>query len=350
MLINRRPEIDRFIERPPADFRAAVIHGRDHGMVRERGAKLAQAVTERPDDPFDTALLREADLQADPSRLEGELQAISMIGGRRLVRLQLTDEGGPHERTAAEALVRHLAGELNPEAFLIIETPALRKDSPLAKGSEKAAHCALIPCYEDEAGDLARLAREALATDGLSLDADALAMFAARLTGDRAVARREIERLALYLGPGSRRQASVADLTDFLGVEPEASLAEAALLAFGGRLGPAQAELRRASQAGEAGVAAVRVFGLHLQRLRRFSLARARTGDVRAAAKATGVFWKQEKEIARQAGAWSQERLSQVQARILAADIACKRAESPARLIAERLMLQVVEEARRLGL
>ena len=39
----------------------------------------------------------------------------------------------------------------------------------------------------------------------------------------------------------------VADLEDHLGVEPEASLAKAAEDAFGGKLGPAHAGLRRAA-------------------------------------------------------------------------------------------------------
>lgn len=350
MLLNRRPEVETFLKTPAAAVRAAVIHGRDHGLVQERGAQLAKAVTERPDDPFDSAQLTEDDLKADPARLEGELQAISMMGGRRLVRLRLIDDDGAAIRLAAEALGRHLAGELNPEAFLIIEAPALRADSPLLKAGKDHRACAVVPCYEDETGDLARLAREALAADGVGLDGEALAAFAARLPADRAVARQEIERLALFLGPGSRRQASLAELEGFFGVEPEASLGEAALHAFGGRLAAAQAELRRARGEGERGVAVVRAFGMHLQKLRRFALARAKGADAKAASKMAGVFWKQEREVARQATAWTAQRLGDVQARILAADLACKRAESPDDLLAERLMFQITEDARRLGL
>ena len=127
----------------------------------------------------------------------------------------------------------------------------------MRRAAEKHAAAVAIPCYEDEIGDLARMTREALAKDKLSLTSEALDIFVRRLPHERGVARREIERLALYLGPGSGAVGGAADLTDFLGVEPEASLADAAQDAFGGRLAAAHAGLRRAAQEGEGGPAAV---------------------------------------------------------------------------------------------
>ena len=47
-----------------------------------------------------------------------------------------------------------------------------------------------------------------------------------RLPRDRGVARQEIERLALYLGPGSGAQGDAALLDPSFGVEPGASLCE----------------------------------------------------------------------------------------------------------------------------
>lgn len=350
MILNRRPDIERFLAQPEAGIRAALIYGRDTGVVRDRANQLASKVCDRPDDPFDVALLTDGDLDADAARLEGELAAQSLMGGRRLVRLKLgTDKAGP-DRTATEALARHMAGELNPDAFFLVEAGALGRESSLRKAAEKAPGCAVIPCYEDEPGDVARLVRESLAKDGVSLSSEALAMFVARMPKERGVARQEIERLALYLGPGSGITATPKDLEDFLGVEPEASLADAAADAFGGRLGDAQAGLRRAAAEGEAGPAAVRAIGTYLGRLRRtLTLAKSGAG-LQEAAKASGVFWKNEREFLRQARAWTLAELDKLQPEVLAADRACKTAGSPDQLIAERLALQIAGRARRLGL
>ena len=160
MILSRRPDIERFLGQPDKAIRAALIYGRDMGVVRDRANQLCLKVCDRPDDPFDTALLTDVDIEVEAGRLEGELAAQSMMGGRRLVRLKLgSDKVGP-DRTAAEALARHMAGELNPDAFYLIEAGNLGRDSGLRKAAEKAAACACIPCYEDEPGDVARLVRE----------------------------------------------------------------------------------------------------------------------------------------------------------------------------------------------
>jgi DNA polymerase-3 subunit delta len=351
VILSKRPDIERFLAKPDPQIRAALIYGRDLGVVRDRASQLAGRVVERPDDPFDVAQLTDGDLVEDPARLEDALAAQSLMGGRRLVRLRFGGEKASADKLVAEALVRHAAGELNPDAFFLVEAGALGRDSATRKAAEKANGAAVIPCYEDEPGDVARLVRETLARDNLALNADALALFVARMPKERGVARQEIERLALYLGPGGGgAPATPADLEAFLGVEPEASLGDAAADAFGGRLGEAQAGIRRARQEGEAGPAAVRAIGQHLGKLRRVLTLHKSGAGLQEAAKAAGVFWKQEREFLRQARSWSLEELDRLQPEVLAADRACKTTGSPDHLIAERLALTVASRARRLGL
>jgi DNA polymerase-3 subunit delta len=349
MILRRRPDIERFLKSPGPEIRAALIFGRDMGVVRERATELTGHLTDRPDDPFDTAFLTEADLDAEPARLEEELAAFSMIGGRRLVRLRLGEATKP-ERTASEALSAHLEGKLNPDAFLLIEAGDLGRDSGLRKLAEKSDGSAAIPCYEDEVGDLVRFTREALAAENLALTAEAQQVFVQRLPHERGVARQEIERLILFLGPGSGATAGPKDLEDFLGVEPEASLAEAASEAFGGRLAAAQASLRRAAREGFGGAAAVRAMSGHLARLRRVAIAHQAGASIQEAVKGAGVFWKAEREASRQARAWTLAELDTTQPELFAADFACKQTGSPDELIAERLALSLAGRARRLGL
>jgi DNA polymerase-3 subunit delta len=349
MILSKRPDIERFLKEPGREVCAALLYGRDRGVVRERAEQLARKIAANPDDPFDVALLTDGDLD-EGGKLEGELSALSMMGGRRLVRLRLGgDKAGP-EKAAAEALTGHADGAFNTEAFFLIEAGELRKDSALRKAAEKANACAAIPCYEDEAGDIARMVRETLAKEKVGLDSQALDLFVARMPKERGVARQEIERLSLFLGPGSGVNATAADLEQFLGVEPEASLSDAAADAFGGRIGPAQAGLRRAAAEGEAGVAAVRAMGMYLAKLRRTLTLTLGGAGLAEAAKSSGVFWKQEREFLRQARAWTLPQLDAIQPEVLNADRACKQAASPDALIAERLALTIAGRARRLGL
>jgi len=350
VILSKRPDVERFLARPDPEVRAVVLYGRDRGIVRERAGGLAAKIVPNVDDPFDVALLTDGDLDSDGARLEGELSALSMMGGRRLVRLRLDEKAGP-DKQAAEALKAHLEGRLNPDAFFLVEAGNLGRDSALRKAAESAksgAYC--IPCYEDEVGDIARMVRETLSKDKVGLTSEALDLFVGRLPKERGVARQELERLALYLGPGSGAQATPADLEQFLGVEPEASLSDAAADAFGGRLGPAQAGLRRGWAEGESGPAAVRAMGMYAGRLRRTLTLHKSGAGLPEAAKASGVFWKQEREFLRQARAWTLPLLDEVQGDVLGADRACKQAGSPDALIAERLALGIAGRARRLGL
>src|SRR3989344_7343533 len=90
MILSKRPDIERFLGKPDPATRAPRIYGRDMGVVRARGHQLAGKLVPNPDDPFDVSLLTEQDLADDGGRLEGELAAQSLMGGRRLARLRPT--------------------------------------------------------------------------------------------------------------------------------------------------------------------------------------------------------------------------------------------------------------------
>ncbi len=168
MLLSKRAEVDRFLSAPTPEIRAVVIYGRDRAIVRERAEGLARKIAPRPDDPFDVAQVTEGDIDGAPGRLYDELAALSLMGGRRLVRLRLDDKAGP-DKIAAEALKSHVAGEFNPDAFFLIEAGALGRDSALRQAGEQRSVAVVIPCYEDEAGDVARLLRAGLAKDKVGM-------------------------------------------------------------------------------------------------------------------------------------------------------------------------------------
>jgi len=351
MILSKRPEIDRFLARPDAAVRAVLLHGKDRSGVAERAQVLGRTVVADLNDPFNVTLLTEGDIDAGDGRLEDALAAMSMMGGRRLVRVRL---GGSVksgvDKALAEALKQHADGAFNPDSLLVIEADALGRDSALRKAAEGAAGAAAIACYEDETGDVARMTREALAADKVGLTADALERFVARLPRERGLMRQEIERLALYIGPGSGRTLDLEGLEAHLGVEPDASLQDAALDAFGGRAEKAQGALRRAFAEGESAVSALRQLSLQLQKLRRIAVLTANGAGAKEAAKAAGVFWKQEAEMLRQARSWRLELLEEVHEALYAADAAVRSTGSPDQLLAERAVLEIAAKARRAGL
>ncbi|MDC7683032.1 DNA polymerase III subunit delta [Asticcacaulis sp. BYS171W] len=350
MKLVKRPEIEGFLKSPPRDVIACLIYGKDRGQVIERGEALARQIVPDVKDPFNVSILTDTDIDNDAARLEDELTAQSLMGGRRLVRLKFFSEKAALDKQVAAALKAHAAGEFNREAFFLIEAGGLGGDSATRKLADADKAVASIACYEDETGDVVRMARETLAKNEVALTPDAMDIFAARLPRERGVARQEIERLCLFIGPGSKKTLDAKELQDFLGVEPEASLFDAALQAFGAKMGPAQAGLRRAFAEGETGVDAVRALNAHLIKLRLIQAQVAKGIDAKQATRAAGVFWKQEAEFLRQARAWSDFHIDPLSKEMIDTDKACKSTGMPDLLIAERLYMSIAGRAKRLGL
>ena len=81
--------------------RAVLVFGRDEGLARERADLISKQVAPDLSDPFQVAKPSSEDIKNAPSLLLDEVAAISMMGGRRLVRV---DSAG-NEITEAMKLV-----------------------------------------------------------------------------------------------------------------------------------------------------------------------------------------------------------------------------------------------------
>src|ERR1700761_7238023 len=92
-MIGASRDADRFSAAPPRTLRAALVYGPDSGLVQERAEKLMKSVVPDLADPFNVSDLSETVLESDPARLADEAAAISMMGGRRVVRVRGAGNG-----------------------------------------------------------------------------------------------------------------------------------------------------------------------------------------------------------------------------------------------------------------
>src|SRR5438105_10986481 len=81
-------QVDGFLRRPDPEIRAVLLYGPDAGLVRERAEIVVRTVCPDLRDPFRVADLAAAGLAADPARLADEAAQISLMGGRRVVRVR----------------------------------------------------------------------------------------------------------------------------------------------------------------------------------------------------------------------------------------------------------------------
>ena len=196
MIVSAR-DADRFSAVPPKTLRAVLVYGPDSGLVQERAEKLLKSVVADLTDPFNVSDLSEAVLESDPARLADEAAAISMMGGRRVVRVRGAGNG-------LAPLFETFLDDPPGDTLVVVEAGDLAKSAALRKLFEEGEQSAAIACYPDTARSLEDLVREALRAEILTIAPDALADAVSRL-GSRCVAAGIGKAGAVLQGPEKRQ-------------------------------------------------------------------------------------------------------------------------------------------------
>ena len=323
--------------RDPGAVRGVLLHGEDEGLRRERAEALVVAAAGTRDDPFRVSVVPREAAASDPGRLAGEMAAISMMGGRRAVWLR--------DATNALAAAVEAALAVAGDSLLVVEAGSLRPADRLRTLFERRADAAAIACWPETGAELRASIAATLKELGVAADADALAWLADHLGADRGITRRELEKLALSVGPA--RRVGVADCEAVVGDHASLDLDAALFAALAGDLARADRALRQAMAEGAHPVAVVRAALRHLQRL---GLALAeeldRLSPKEAARRARpAVFFRHEQDFARALAAWTGPRVAALADRLLAAEAACKTTGWPDALIAARAVHEIARAA-----
>jgi len=194
MKLDRR-QIDDFLKAPGEKIAAVLVFGPDEGLVRERVNMLVKAAAGSGDDPFRVVELDSDAIRNDPARLMDEAGAISMLGGRRAVRINGVTDG--QAKLIEDFLESHRDSR---NTLVIFEAGELPGRAALRKLFEGAPHAAAIACYHDSSGDLKAVIQAQLSAAGKSAAPAALSYLEQSLGGDRGATRSEIEKLVLYVG------------------------------------------------------------------------------------------------------------------------------------------------------
>jgi len=332
--------IEGFLRKPDPKVRAVLVYGPDAGLVRERADLLGRGVLEDLSDPFRVADLPGDRLAGDPARLHDEAASLSLIGGRRLIRI----------RDAGDALgglfERFFKGLPGGDSLIVVEAGDLSARSSLRLAFEHAEAGAAVPCYTEDEGALVRVVAEIASGCGIQLDGDAQAYLAANLVGDRQLARREIEKLALYVGAG--RRASLEDAEACVGDSAALALDDPAWAVANGDPAALDRALGRLYGEGMSPVAILRTAQRHFQRLHlaAAAIAKGQSADAVVASLKPPVFFKLRDAFTAQLRTWSVPDLSHAMKRLTEAEAQCKRTHMPDQTLCNRTLLQLAAHAR----
>jgi DNA polymerase-3 subunit delta len=319
--------------RDPGSTRVVLLYGDDVGLIRERAVRLAGAVAGASDDPFRVVEFDRDGVGAIPE----EMAALSLTGGRRVVRVRDAGDGAVGPVQVA------LAGL--GEALLVLEAPGLPTRSKLRGLIDKLANAVSIGCYPAEGRALEQTIRDVLSSLRVGVEEDALAWLTGQLGADRAVTVSEVEKLALFVGPGGR--VDIAAARECVGDLAGLSLEDALFAATAGEAGAADRALELAVAEGAVAVQVARAGLMHVQRLQRARAAMAEGASVGDAARAVRppLFFRRQQAFMQALTLWTPTALEWAALRFWEAERLCKRTGTPGETIAGNAVAGVAQRA-----
>jgi DNA polymerase-3 subunit delta len=337
MTAVRPAGLESFLRKPDPAVAAILIYGEEPDSVRELAQRAVRKLAGSLDDPFAVAALADQDLASDPARLVDEVQSVSMFGGQRAVWVKGAGEG------FLKAVAPVLEGKVRGNT-VVAEAGVLGKSSQLRAQFEKSPHVLIVPLYEAESRELAQMAEDILAADGLRIGPDAVSRFVELSGGSRGLVRREAEKLALYcLG---QQRISLEDVEAVCGNDTGATPADLADSVFGGEVEAADRLFHDLVRGGEDPgrlLSAVHQQALRLQEFR-IAIDKGAAAEQVLKQARPPVFFLRQRVMQAQLRSWSLSELVMAAATLGAGVMAARRAAALSEAIANRCLLSLARK------
>lgn len=331
--------ITSFLNNPPASTLGVLIYGPDSGLISETLRLLSQKIVKDIHDPFLVTELPYDKIKDNPSLLADELASLSLMGGRRLIRIKGATASIP---SAISNLLQNPIGD----ALVIITSGELPPSSSLRKLFETTNHLAALPCYKDEGAGLRSIIAARLKQHGFSTDVDVLALLSDLLAGDRLVILQEVDKLMLYMG--DNMHIKTEDVLASMGEPLEVSLDALCMDIASGKTAAVQAQIDRLYRENTSPVTIIRAVSRYFMRLYNVK-AQVTAGTAISSAIQTlkpPVFFKQIPLFTQQIHRWPIEKLTHAIRSLAHLEAECKKSGQPASLLCSRLMILLAYSTR----
>ncbi|MFP4314031.1 MAG: DNA polymerase III subunit delta [Alphaproteobacteria bacterium] len=328
-------DIESFVVAPNPAACVILIYGPDSGLMRERSNIIGKTVVDDLHDPFNVCVLSQDGLNDDPARLGDEANAMSMMGGKRLIRIE--DAGDK-----CTQIIKEYLENPNTDALILLEGGDLGPRSSLRKLCETAKNAAALPCYVDDERGLSQIIRQHIQSENLQIDRSAVEWLAANISGNRQKVRAELEKLVIYKG----REQSPITLEDAQNICGQAGAQNFDDLAnFTGGNNP-DAALKSFNTLMDEGIAEIAVLRVLQNHFRRLHLAKALMQEGSSADDAMKnlrppVFFKQQNIFKLQLNRWSHDKLEKILDKLSELEAQSKKTGTPVRTLCAQAVLSI---------
>ncbi|ALC14553.1 DNA polymerase III subunit delta [Sphingopyxis sp. 113P3] len=334
-------ELERQTRLDPA-VRLTLLTGPDDATMNAVAARLV-ALAGKEAERLD---LSSSQLGQDPSLLAAEAASMSLFAAQRVIRLEITGSGDD----CVEAVAALMAAEtaVNP----VIATGAtITAKSKLVKLIEGSNHAVAAICYQPDRRALVGIAIAAAEEQGLKLANAEAQLLVDLVSGDQALMRRELEKIALYLDAARdrQRQVTAADIAALGAATHEEDVSMCINVALGGKVRELPDMLAQAAAVGVAEIRIIRALAIRtmqLARLRAEVDAGAHPATV-VSARSSGVFWKERDAVTAQLHIWDSLRIARLMSRLLDCERALKASGTAGAVLFRKLMTDIAWQAAR---
>lgn len=334
---SSKASIGRSVDQPDPKVRFYLFLGPDEAQSRALAMRLLAAIGAQK------FALAAGAVKANPALLSDEAAALSLFGEKRLIWIE---PAGNEIVEAVDALL--CAATL--ESAVVGIAGVLTKASPLLKLAESSPRALAFTAYAPEGEDAVRMVVDLGRRVGLKIGPAVAARIAENCGNDQAIASRELEKLALFVGasPHAPKELEHGAL-DAVGAEnSEGDFQRLADLALLGEIAEVADLVSRLTAAGSEAIPAIRSLQRRLLFLApaRARIERGERFDGVMASFGKALFWKDKAKVEAMLKRWSAQEIATIVERAGALERNLMFSDSPPREALGEELLAIARKAR----
>ena len=327
--------LDNLFKTGAPSLKAILFYGQDEGLVEECRERLTKAVV-ADKDPFRLVDLTPAKIKEDPAILSAEANALSLMGGRRVI----TVRGADNYFTP---VLKEFLPSYKGDALIIVTAGGLKTKDSLPTLFANDASLAVFPCYSDEGEALKRFVFQSISDQEMTASADVINFIADNLGADRLQSRSELAKLFAYMG--NEKTITMDDAMACIGDASALSIDQMLYALSGGRQKELHETLDRLFAEGQSAIGLLRSASAHFKKIH-LTLAKIEEGTpTESAVAALFLHFKRVDEFKRQLKLWNTIKAGRALELLTQAERDCKFAARPQQLICSRVFLQIAAQA-----
>lgn len=339
----KESDIARFLRTPDTNIKCVVLFGSNEGMIADLAQKFAMSVCEDLNDAFRVTTLLMDELEKDFGVLYGEYNAVSLMGGRRVVFIKNANNN-------LTKPLKELMQTSSSDTMLVITSTGLNTKSSLINYLKEEDFAAVIGCYDDREENIAATARNFFVANGITIASDALEILCQRLSADRKASIGELEKLRTYIG--ARKNIVAEDVKKAVSDTSNSSTEDFCFYAASGETEKALRAYEALLNEGEEAVMLVRALTYHFLKILEVisKIQEGDTPDYAVSCLRPPLMWFRKSDFMMQLKIWKRKAVLDVLALLYKAEKECKTTGFPAEDIAGWTVMQIAGAAKKMKL